>query len=501
MNNGKICVAVCAETADEMIENIKRAEEFADVIEVRFDCLRPEQIEDLSAKIERSIFAKLLLATFRSPEQGGKSAATIDERTAFWQRPWTRFWAADVEEDVFDVSPGWNNRIVSYHDFDNIPTDLESIYNRLISHDADITKIAVQTDDITDAIPVWKLIEKAKAAGKEVIPIAMGEAGKWTRILGLAHGAFMTYTSLDAGKETAEGQITVKEMINVYRVRELDENTQVFGVIGDPISQSVSPYMHNPAFAAAGINAVFIPLLVKNLDEFMRRMVVSETREVELNFCGFSVTMPHKQAIMKYLDAIDPTAEKIGAVNTVKIEDGKLTGYNTDAHGFITPLKTRFGSLQNASVAVFGAGGAARACVYALTQEGADVTVFARDHEKGKAFANEFDVNFEKLPTANCQLPTATDIVVNATPLGMKGPYENETLFTSDELSGVKFVYDLVTRPDDTPLINEAKKAGIPVIGGVEMLIAQGARQFEIWTGRAADIETMRDSLISRMQV
>ncbi len=504
MNNGKICVSVCAETADEIIANIRRAEEFADCVEVRFDCLNPKEIDILLLQISNLKFAKLLLATFRSPNEGGKSTMTFEERVEFWQKEHDGFWAEDIEEDVLGIAKNINKKVVSFHDFNCIPDKLDDIYKRLSSSGSDIVKIAVQIDDITDTISVLKLIQLAKIDNQKIIPIAMGEAGKWTRILGLAHGAFMTYAALDAGMETADGQITAKDMIEIYRVRELDLKTKVYGVIGDPVSGSLSPYMHNPAFVAVGINAVFVPLLVEDLDEFMRRMVKEETWEVDLNFAGFSVTMPHKQAIMKYLDEIDPVAEKIGAVNTVKIEDGKLTGYNTDAYGFITPLKEKFGDLRDASVAVFGAGGAARACVYALKQEGADVTVFARDEHKTKAFADEFGVCLSTISKVKDQRSKVNlsnfDILVNATPLGMKGPLENESLFTAEQLKGVKFVYDLVMRLGDSPIILEAKKAGVAAIGGLEMLIGQGVRQFEIWTGREAPIEVMRRSVIARIE-
>ena len=248
------------------------------------------------------------------------------------------------------------------------------------------------------------------------------------------------------------------------------------------IAQSMSPFMHNPAFASAGIDAVFVSLLVKDIGVFLRRMVRPETREAELNFGGFSVTMPHKQTIMQYLDAIDPTAEKIGAVNTVKIDRGMLTGFNTDAHGFISPLKAKFGDLKGARVAVCGAGGAARAAVYALKLESADVIVLARDKQKARLFGDEFGVEWGQLTEDAC----GVDIIVDSTPAGMKGPLENETLFMAEGLSGVKLVYDLVTKLTDTPLIREARLAGIPTIGGIEMLIAQGTRQFEIWTGREA---------------
>ncbi|MBK9527464.1 MAG: shikimate dehydrogenase [Acidobacteria bacterium] len=499
MNNGKICVSVCAETADKTIENIKRAEEFADVVEVRFDCLRGEELTKFQFQIADLKFKKPLLVTFRSPEQGGQGSATLTERREFWSMIGNSFWAADVEEEVLDSSPNTAETVISHHDFERVPDDLDAIFQRLSASKAGVLKLAVKAHDIVDSIALWKLIEKAKDAGKQIIPIAMGDAGKWTRILGLAHGAFLTYASLDSGKETADGQITGKDMRDVYRVKKLDKNTKVYGVVGDPVSASVSPYMHNPAFAAASVNAVFVPLHVKDLDEFVRRMVKSESREVELKFGGFSVTMPHKQGILKHLDAIDPVAERIGAVNTVRIEDGKLTGFNTDAHGFITPLNTSFGDLRGTRVAVFGAGGAARAVVYALKEEGADVSVFVRDPAKAADFAKDLEVNLEQMPIANRRPPTGTEIVVNATPLGMKGVLEREALFSADELMGVKFVYDLVTKSTDTPLVAEAKKAGVPAVGGIEMLIAQGAMQFEIWTGREAPVELMRSALLAKM--
>jgi 3-dehydroquinate dehydratase/shikimate dehydrogenase len=325
----------------------------------------------------------------------------------------------------------------------------------------------------------------------------MGEAGKWTRILGLAHGTYLTYGSLEQGKETADGQISAKDLVEVYRVKELDQETKVFGIVGDPVSSSLSPYMQNPAFVAEKVNAVFIPLLVKDLGEFFRRMVRRDTREVELNFGGFSVTMPHKQAIMTHLDEIDPVAHKIGAVNTVKIGGDKLIGFNTDAHGFITPLKNRFGDLKGAKIAVGGAGGAARACLYSLAEEGADITVYARDQTKAAALAEEFGV---KVGTPHTSFkPGTIDILVNATPLGMKGGETEGTIATAAQLNGVKLVYDLVYNPVETRLMREAKAAGVPSIGGLEMLVAQGARQFEIWTGRKAPVELMRNAVLERI--
>ncbi len=502
MNNGKICVSVCAETTDEAIAKIKQAGQFADVIEVRFDCVDPAHLRDLEFQLSNFNSQIPLLATFRSADQGGKAKASVNQRIEFWRSISGQFWGIDLEKNDFEMSNGIASRIVSQHYLNDVPIDLSSKYELLSALGAEIIKLAVTPNDITDCLAIWKLLERANDEHKHFIPIAMGDAGKWTRILGLAHGAFMTYASLGSGDETAPGQITARDLVEVYRVKELDEDTKVFGVIGDPVGQSLSPYMHNPAFVDRGVNAVFLHLLVNDLDEFIRRMVKPETREVELNFGGFSVTMPHKQAIIPHLDAIDPTARSIGSVNTVKIADGKLTGYNTDAHGFITPLKAKFGDIQDARVAVAGAGGAARAVVYALKQAGAEVTVFVRDAAKGKVFADEFGVRSSSISDIRSEISNLGanfDILVDTTPLGMKGLHENDSLFNADELIGLKFVYDLVTKMTETPLIAEAKKAGIPAIGGLEMLIAQGCNQFEIWTGLEAPAELMRDSLIARM--
>jgi 3-dehydroquinate dehydratase/shikimate dehydrogenase len=505
VNKGKICVSVCAETVDEMIVNMKRAEQCADVIEVRFDSLSKSDFNMDSNEVPqgwraiRSATTKPLISTYRAENQGGYQHLTEKERLVFWYGGMeTEF--ADVEDDIASeaVTQFFDHYIISHHDLVRVPPNLESIYDRLASTSRIQTvKIAVQAADITDTIPVWNLLDKKNPSSKPVIPIAIGEAGKWTRILGLAHGSFLTYASLEEGMETADGQITAKDLIETYRVKDIDLNTKVYGVIGDPVSESLSPYIHNPAFAAQNINAVFIPMQVKDLDGFIRRMVRPETREVELNFGGFAVTMPHKQAIIKHLE-IDPTAETIRAVNTVKIDGGKLTGYNTDAYGFITPLREKFGDLNGSRIAVIGAGGAARACIFALKQENADVTVFARDMQKGKTLASDFSIPFKQLNTDRRPPTTDLDIVVDATPLGMKGPFENESLFTADQLKGVKFVYDLVTSRTDTPLIREAKKANVPAIGGFEMLIYQAAKQFEIWTGREAPIDLMRQSAEER---
>ena len=399
MNNGKICVSVCAETASEFLEKIERASKTADVVELRFDCLNEREIEQV---LNSNPAGKPEIFTFRPKEQGGKRNLSKQERKDFWNLRISFDWV-DLEEDFEKKDFDWSQQrvISSHHDFSGIAKNLEEIYNKLKETKPDVIKIAVQTSDATDGLALMKLLERAKAEKRELIPIAMGESGVWTRILGLSRGAFMTFAALDDESATAPGQLTAQEMIEVYRVKELDEDAEIYGLVGNSVAHSVSPHIHNAAFKFHQKNAVYVPFAVKNLEEFVRRMVKPETREIDWRLRGFAVTIPHKVEIMKHLDFVDETAKKIGAVNTVKIEGDKLSGYNTDADGFIEPLKNSYGDLNNVRVAIFGAGGAARACIFALQQAGAKVTVFARNAEKAKNLAEDFKVEIKELQIEN----------------------------------------------------------------------------------------------------
>lgn len=502
MNNGKICVSVCAETADELFQEVKRAEEFADVIEIRFDCLKLGEIETAIKNLQ---FSKTLLATFRSKQQGGKHDFTLRERLKFWEsflyHNQGKDYYVDFESDIPYFTELIDKPVIgSVHYWNETPTSLDiAPFETSPTSENNIGKIAVKTDDITDAIPVWQLLKKVKAKDKEIIPIAMGESGKWTRILGLAYGAFMTYASLDAEKATAPGQVTAKDLHEIYRAKELNEKTEVYGILGSNTSVSMSPYIHNTAFKFHKLNSVFLPLQVHNLDEFIKRMVKLETREIDINFKGFAVTIPHKQSIIKHLDYLDETAEKIGAVNTVKIIDGKFHGFNTDANGFIKPLKNIYGDLNGAKVALLGAGGSARACLYALQKNGAEVTIFARDVEKSQALSDEFGVEIKEFPTSTDEIGSTYDIIINSTPLGMRGKAEGQTPLTSNQMKGAKLAYDLVYIPQETQFLKEAQLANVQTIGGLEMLLSQAVEQQRIWTNLQTPLDEIREIVLSKL--
>ncbi len=500
MSNAKLCISICSQTAEDLFEKIRIAEDAADIVEVRFDCLSPGEVPQVLANLPE-IRANYLF-TYRPSEQGGKRVLTLADRVKFWVAASKNLANTDYLVDhEFDINSGYSvpdeRTIRSVHYFNGLPREVLINHDMIESLSGSILKIAATTTDAVDAIPLWDLLAEQVRNSERYVPIAMGEAGKWTRILGPAHGAFMTYASLDYGAETADGQISADELIEVFRIRQITRETKVYGIIAGNTTFSMSPYIHNASFREAGMDRVFIPFQVQDLAGFVRRMVRAETRELDLNFRGFSVTNPHKRTIIDQLDDIDATAERIGAVNTVVIENDRLIGFNTDVDGFIQPLIEQYGDLKGARVIVFGAGGAARACIYGLVAAGADVTVVARNEGSAHALVDEFGIR-HKLPD-EIGTRVIADIAINATPLGTKGENENATIATAEQLADVKLVYDLTYNPEETRLLSEARSAGCNNIGGMEMLIGQAVRQFELWTGETPSREIMRSAAMARL--
>jgi 3-dehydroquinate dehydratase/shikimate dehydrogenase len=497
-----ICVPICEQSISAAEQAIIRAAPLADLIEIRFDCLDPLQIGENLKRLDR-LFEnppKPLVLTYRPAEQGGKNELKRDDRVDFWflNRPATTGFL-DIEFDLVSNAPGfdcgkqpdWSRVICSYHDFSDTPNDLDELYNRMAKTPARILKIAVKANDAIDCLPVFRLFDRAWADQREMIAIAMGNSGIATRILGPSRGAFLTYAALESETGTAPGQLTARELRQVYRIEKIDRQTEIFGLIGQPVCHSLSPLMHNAAFEALDINAVYLPFEVKNLSEFLRRMIHPRTRELDWNLGGLSVTAPHKSAVIDQLDLVDPAAEGIGAVNTILVQNGALHGFNTDARGLIEPLALQFGELRAARCAVIGAGGAARAALWGLRQDGADLTIFARNLEKGEALAAEFGVTSRPLAQAAF---AGYDVVINTTPLGTIGQYETQTPATASQLSGARLAYDLVYNPTETQFLRNAREAGCETLGGLSMLIAQAAEQFKLWTGRDVPSGVMREA-------
>lgn len=494
-----ISVPVCEQRASDLPGAIGRAAELADIIELRLDYLSGAELDRALSQLDAltSNSTRPLIITLRPVEQGGMREIDSLNRIVFWLDCLGRIESQNLLYDVeFDVARvlmekeglDWNRIICSHHDFAGGRSDPEQLYQLMKSTPARIIKIAVQVSDAADCLPVFNLMERARSEGRELIAVAMGEAGIMTRILGPSRGSFLTYGALDKAHSTAAGQPAALDLRELYRVQSITKETTVLGVMGSPLTHSVSPQMHNAALAASGADTVYIPFEVLDAGSFLRRMAHPRSREFEWKLRGLSVTAPHKIAVIEQLDWIEPAAREIGAVNTIVVEGEELRGYNTDAVGFLSPLEKMYGELSGKEVAVIGAGGAARSALWSLKRAGSNPTVFARDKEKGRRLAEEFGARSHELKGAGFH---DFEIVVNATPLGTRGGEEAKTPATSSQLRGARLAYDLVYNPGRTRFLLEAEKAGCKTLTGLEMLIAQAAEQFRLWMERDAPSEVM----------
>ncbi len=487
-----------------------RAAQVADLIELRLDCLAREEFAALRDKPRlRALLmhaARPVILTLRAAEQGGRERYTADERARFWREIFrdeeltARFAFADIELDLLethlhgDAALNRSKIICSHHDWTGDDATLASvtrIYERARATRAHVIKIAVTATDATACLPLFQLLQRARGEGQELIAIAMGCAGLPTRVLAPAHGGFLTFAALDDKGATAPGQPTDADLRDLYRVHHINARTMLTGLVGAPVAHSLSPVIHNRAFAASRVDGVYLPLEVHDFAAFIKRIVRPATREIDFNWRGFSVTAPHKETALKHLDAIDAAARDTGAVNTIVIEGGALHGYNTDAAAVIAPLAGRI-DLKAARVAVIGAGGAARAALWSLREQGARTTVFARNMERARPVCTQFDAALAPLDGARFD---GFDLVINATPLGTwtaDGAHERQTPARAEQLRGARLAYDLVYNPARTAFMREAEAAGCEATGGLAMLIGQAAMQYRLWTGDDAPVEVMR---------
>ncbi|MGB7924515.1 MAG: shikimate dehydrogenase [Pyrinomonadaceae bacterium] len=507
----RICVPVCVQRARELEHAVERAAAAGNMIEIRLDCLVGAELDEALRHLPSltSAHSCPFIITLRPVEQGGHREMNTLNRLSFWLDHLgddDNFGAAfaDIELELAllftdGARLDWSRVICSRHDFArSVPPDLDGIYERMAATPARVLKIAVLASEITDCLPIFRLLDRARHEGRELIALAMGEAGIMTRILGPSRGAFLTYGSLDAATATAPGQPSAVDLRDLYRVPKLNRQTEIMGLIGSPVAHSVSPHMHNAAFAALDLNAVYIPLETGDAGAFLRRMAHPRAREMDWNLRGLSVTAPHKRAVLEHLDWIEPSALEIGAVNTIVVSNDELHGYNTDAAAFISPLKDKTGSLRDKRCAIIGAGGAARSALWAMRREGAHATLFARNLETARPLAEEFDASCEPLAGASFD---GFDVVVNATPLGTRGQKEDDTPALAPQLGGARLAYDLVYNPLETRFLREARRAGCDTIGGLSMLVAQAVEQFKLWTGHAAaPVDVMREAALRRLK-
>ncbi len=366
--------------------------------------------------------------------------------------------------------------IISYHDF-RATKKLDDQLAEMSKFPADFYKLVSTATNLHDNVAMMKFLE-AHAASHEMVGLCMGEQGIISRVLGVRAGSIFTFGSAIRGEETAPGQVPAGELRDVYRIDMVDQATQVYGVAGDPVAHSLSPVMMNAAFRRETVNAVYLALHAKSLKDLLACVH-------EIPIRGLSVTMPYKQEILEALENSDPLTKQIGACNTVvRGAGGQLYGFNTDVAGIIVPLEQRL-HLSGARILIVGAGGAARAAAFGLKAKGAEVFLTNRTPEKAQALARQTKAKYLKRSDIAKQ---QFDVIINATPLGMNG--NKQTPLNETELN-TKYVFDLVYNPVETPLVKLARSKELQVIPGLEMFVQQGARQFEIWTGKPAPIAEM----------
>jgi 3-dehydroquinate dehydratase / shikimate dehydrogenase len=474
-----LCVTVTAPSTAELRRQ-RDLETSADLVELRLDSVSDP---DVAAALEGR--RTPVIVTCRARWEGGGFDGTEEERKAILQR------ALELGADYVDVE--WRARfddlvarnasriVLSSHDFDGMPADLAGQSRAMRATGAAVIKIAGKARRLSDCLALLDL-SRTFADNERSVLIAMGEAGLPTRILAQRFGSAWTY----AGGVRDIGQVSARRLLEQFRFRSVNAHTDVYGLVGLPVAHSVSPAMHNAAFTACGIDAVYLPLPAADADDF-----VAFARAFGMK--GASVTIPYKVALFDRVQETDDLARTIGALNTVRMDGDSWTARNTDVAGFLQPLHDRSVPLSGRRASILGAGGSARAVAVALASEGARITVHSRDASKAQNVASLVGGAGGLLPPA----AGSWDLLVNCTPIGMHPRMEQSPMPASALARGV--VYDLIYNPPVTRLMRDAATAGCDTIGGLDMLVAQAQEQFEWWTGRRPPSGVMRAAAVKRL--
>lgn len=470
----------------------------ADCVECRLDFLHATptagELELLLAGL-----AGRTIVTFRPKREGGRFEGDESARLAVLHAAAKLApLAIDIE---MDVPPGkWPSGeiILSHHDFAAVPADLDEIMRRLDDSPAAVNKVAFAAANADDSLRAFDAIRSCR---KPTIALAMGQAGLPSRILAGKFGAFGTFAALTADAASAPGQPTIEQLKALYRWGSITPDTQLFGVIGCPVGHSMSPAIHNAAFAARGIDAAYVPLLIQPGAQNFGRFMDAVAGRPWLNWRGLSVTIPHKENALAYVgpDNCDQLARRIGAINTITMEDGPIfLGDNTDYAAAIDALCQAMGiardGLAGRCVAVLGAGGAARSIVAALAHYGAAVTVCNRTVARAEELAREFGCSPAGLEAAAV---AGAEIIINCTSVGMH-PHVGDCPL-SDLPAETAVVFDTIYNPLDTALLKMARKQGCLTVSGLEMFVNQAVAQFERWTRQPAPRDVMRQVVLSRL--
>jgi shikimate dehydrogenase/3-dehydroquinate dehydratase type I len=486
----KIAAVIMAETRAEAERQARGAlEDGADLVELRLDQMRrlgPETIRRIPSAIQaRGI------ATFRSPDQGGATRGRGGGRESLLDEIASRHFAyldielkADAERavEIARVAARRGTELIVSHHFAE-PVDTAHVADSVEACSAlgDVAKVAVPVDEIDLAAQLVGLAQSLNARKQRVVVIGMGVAGAVTRALADHAGQEIQYAA--RGRASAGGQLP---FATAKRLR--GREPMVLGLVGHPLGHSLSPVIQEAALDAMGLPAVYLPfdLGPDSLDVLIR----SADR---LRIRGFNVTLPHKESIVGKLDELDDEAGRIRVVNTVVIRDGWMKGHNTDGFGFRRSLRSFGLRVEGRRALVVGAGGAAKSVVDVLLHDGAQVQVTNRTADRAEALADAFEGRVDALPLDALGRSGSWDLLVNATSVGTKG-LDAGLPVPESILERVACVYDLVYNPPTTALMVAAKRLGRPAFSGLEMLLQQAAKSFELWTGQSPPLDPLRQA-------
>lgn len=490
----RICIALGFPDAESLLAHARKEYDAGErFFEFRIDHLpAPEQGIAAIRKFLSRHSDCTILATCRRHQNNGKFNGSVEEQVRVLEAAVAAgAKAVDIEiesaencAERVEALRAQAYVLLSYHNYGGTPS-LDSILRRMSRIGADGYKIVTTARKPSDN---YRILSLARAHPKiPMVLLAMGETGFATRVLSTAIGGLYTYAAPNAAEGTAAGQVSARHLRHLYRVEKFTRDARIYGVIADPVRHSISPAVHNRAFQARRADAVYLPFLVKpvQLKDFL---VLAD----KLPLAGFSVTIPHKQKILRYLDVVDALARRIGAVNTVWRKGGKWRGANTDVFGIKVPLERRI-RLSKASVLIAGNGGAARGAAFTLADAGAQLAITGRNPDRVRALAKACGAEALSREQAESRI---FDVLIHATPLGMF-PKADQCFF--DNRIPARLVFDTVYNPLETLLARKAKAQGATVIPGIEMFIEQASRQFEIWTGETAPRAVMEKAALEAL--
>lgn len=481
-----ICVSI-ARTRHKMVmaEHQALAQRGAKLIELRVDWIArapdvPRLLKDRPTPV---------VVTCRRREDGGKWAGSETERqTVLRTAIISGADYVDLEDDIAKSVPryGKTKRIISHHDFKTTPDNLEEIWAEMSEMNPDIIKLVTTANSPSDCVRLLKLVSESKIP---TIGFCMGEFGIPSRILCGKYGAPFTYAAFSAEREIAPGQLTFKQMTEIYRYDSITRDTRVFGVLGDPIGHSLSPVLHNAAMQKIGFDGVYLPIRVTR-DQLPQMLDDFQWLDVQ----GYSVTIPHKEAVLAKYPQCEEIVTQIGAANTLFRVDGQWQSDNTDFSAAIDSLQLALQpgeSLDGKRILMLGAGGVARAIGLGVTRRGAVLTIASRTADRAKALAESLACRHITWENRGSEF---ADILINCTPVGMY-PEINETPFQSNWMRDEMIVFDTIYNPENTLLLKEAREHRCRTVSGVEMFVRQAAAQFTRFTGQPAPLEMLTETL------